>query len=116
MALLKTKNVKGIEANYWTITTLTWSKESDKTYVALTLFYNEDARKQSLDNALDGVGFEFEGELSRDECYLKIKESMLVKRITKEKSESFQDGNIIIQEEEFEMVETNFFIDAIDKW
>jgi len=103
MALSKTKMVKGIECSYWVITFLSWDKKSNTTQVALSLFKDQQSRSDSLENSLYGEGFTFDGYLSVEDCYEKIKQSNM-----SERPDDLPDG------EEFTPEEQNWFADALD--
>jgi hypothetical protein len=126
MALKKIKKVKGIDCEYWVVSSINWDKNSNQTQIALNLYKDKSSREQSLNNCFYGEGFTFDGQLTIEQVYTKIKESKLVKNVIVQGVEELiekvydEETNSMVEvitpkvEEQFEMVETNWFVDSED--
>ncbi len=109
MALIKEKNYKGINCNYWIVLKYDWEKITDKTHIVLWLYQSKKARNENIENyvrvdwiTLDG------GDYTVQQIYAKLKES---KKETIE-IPVIENGEVwkpIIQERE-----NNWFTDSID--
>lgn len=74
MALNKETKYKGITANYWTITEITYNKLDDTTNLRVSLFKDEQTRKLDLvENSLFFVCLSFRGLLDLPQAYEKLK-------------------------------------------
>lgn len=92
MALIKSKTIKGVNAEYWKIIHTDNNFRTGKTTVNLGVYVSEEARQDNVMNYLETENFEFDDvDLTRAEQYAKIKESKIV-----------------------DEVETNWFADAVD--
>ena len=112
MALELQENFKGISASYWKIVDFSYNSRNNTTSVNLGLYVCKGARKEDCENFLKMEHFYFEGELKREDIYLKLKESKL-EEITDETElkEIDNDGEI---PEEKKYKETNKFVNAVD--
>lgn len=77
MALQLEREVKGIVANYWIITNIGWDKASNRTNLTLSLYLSKTVKDQGLNNDLASPTMSFDGYLTMDEAYEKIKESKI---------------------------------------
>lgn len=92
MALKLSTEFKGVLAEYWRINEVREIVKENKTIVFLSLYVDEASRRANVFNELLCEAFTFtELDLTREQVYLKIKESNIV------------DG-----------VETNKFANAVD--
>lgn len=74
MALVKTKNWKGQEANYWKIITSISDFLTNKTRVILGLYLSKEIRDLSVENFLEREAVEISGvDLTREQEYTAIK-------------------------------------------
>lgn len=81
MALQKDKNFKGIVANYWKIIYSKYNAISKMTTVTMALYFSKETRDADITNRLEEKEFQFAGELTVEQCYGKITESVLGKRV-----------------------------------
>lgn len=120
MALQLEKKYKGISANYWKIIISKYNAISKRTTATLALYFSKEARDADIANRLEEKEFQFDGELNIDQLYLKIKESVLGKRVvTPAVFELGEDGapvfpNVIVTPEVTEDYETNDFVNSLD--
>jgi hypothetical protein len=77
VALQLEREVKGILANYWAISKIGWDKASNQTNLTLSLYLSKTVRDQGLNNDLASQTMSFDGYLTIDEAYEKIKESKM---------------------------------------
>ena len=109
MALLKSKTVKGIKADYWRIYRNDQNTAEDKTCVRLGLYVNKDARDLGVMNFLEVQAFTFDGvDYTREDLYAKIKESNKVQDTNEDETPKVDENGEPV------MVETNWYADAED--
>lgn len=74
MALKKQTTFKGLTAEYWVVTSLSWKKAQNKTEVVLALFKDKATRDLGLNNALPiRRTFNLDGEVVLADVYPLIK-------------------------------------------
>lgn len=110
MALELQENFKGISASYWKIVDFSYNSRNNTTSVNLGLYVCKGARKEDCENFLKMEHFYFEGELKREDVYLKLKESKLEEIV--EEPEHGEDGVEILKDKKYK--ETNKFVNAVD--
>ena len=108
MALIKEKDYKGINCNYWIVLKYDWEKITDKTHVVLWLYQSKKARNANLDNyvrvdwvTLDG------GDYTVKQIYAKLRESQK-ETIEVQVAENGDPVTTAFEREK------NWFADAID--
>ena len=120
MALFKEQNYKGIVANYWKIILCKYNAISKRTTVTVALYFSKETRDADVANRLEEKDFQFDGEITLENAYSKIKESVLGTRVVSPAVFKLgEDGvpvipNVIITPEVTEQYETNEFVDALD--
>lgn len=82
MALQKDKDFKGVVANYWKIISCKYNAISKYTTVTMALYFSKETRDADVANRLPDADkdFQFVGELTVEQAYGKITESVLGKR------------------------------------
>ena len=120
MALQLTKQFKGIEANYWKIILCKYNAISKRTTITMALYFSKETRDSDVANRLEEKDFQFDGEITLENAYSKIKESVLGTRVLIPAVFKLgEDGmpvipNVIITPEVAEQYETNEFNSALD--
>ena len=118
MALQKEQIFKGVAANYWKIIICKYNAISKYTTVTLALYFSKETRDADVANRLEEKDFQFAGELTVEQAYGKITESVLGKReITPAVFELDENGvvkfpHIVVTPAVTEDYETNEFFNA----
>lgn len=82
MALIKSKDFKGITCEYWKIISATEDYKTGNTNVILGLYENLDARTASVGNFVKREVIQVTGtDLTRADMYAKIVESNIVEEV-----------------------------------
>lgn len=75
MALKTTVKYKGFDITYWVITSLSYEKKSNKTYITVDGFKDKPTRDEDLDNYISDLRatYDADGNLSISEAYSFLK-------------------------------------------
>lgn len=110
MALIKAKDYKGINCDYWIVLKYDWEKLTNKTHVTLWLYQSEQTRQSNLDNyvRVDWVTLDW-WDYTVEQIYIKLKESKKEVIEVPVISKNWEALTPITEERE-----KNWFADAID--
>lgn len=127
MALRKTKNIKGIDADYWAITNFQYDDIHNSAKGVISLYYNQEARENKSNflfrdtfkvnnvseiNTPEGLPVTSIKDLIKSMLYPMIKKSVIKKVEILD-----EEGNSVLDEEgkkTYKDVEQNWFADAED--
>ena len=120
MAIQKEQKFKGIIANYWKIILCKYNAISKRTTVTMALYFSKETRDEDVANRLEEKELQFDEEITLENAYSKIKESVLGTRVVSPAVFKLgEDGmpvipNVIITPEVTEQYETNEFNSALN--
>lgn len=118
MALIKIKEFRGIECNYFAMIAYSVRKIGEMTQITLGLYKDKATRDKDPSNCLDQIQYGFEGIRTEADCFKEIKRSHIDTVVIAEAVPEIKDeqGNVTQEAKPAitKLVEQNFFADAID--